>query len=103
MASSAPGHNALAAIDQVLAERPAKNDHALSQATMCLAEFRDRLIAVWREPGIGAGERKQLAHVNAVITVVLGIHFPLGEIPWMELEKARGWLAEIVDIDEPVA
>ena len=103
MASSAPGHRALQHIDTVLAERPKKNDHELSHATMCLAEFRDRLVAEWRASGITAQQRKQLAHVNSVMTVVLGIHFPLGDIPWPELEKARDWLAEVVEADEPVA
>ncbi len=102
MASSKPGHQALADIDQVLAEQPNKNDHALSHATRCLAEFRDRLIREWRETGLDPQQRKQLEHVNAVITVVLGVHFPLGEIPWQELEKARAWLAEVVAADEPV-
>jgi hypothetical protein len=103
VASSAPGRKALEHIDQVLAERPKKNDHVLSQATMCLSEFRDRLVSDLRLAGITPAQRKQLDHVNAVITVVLGIHFPLGEIPWTELEKARAWLAEVVEADEPVA
>ena len=96
-----PGHQALSHIDQVLGEKPRKNDHALSQATMQLAEFRDRLIAQRRQHGLSEHQQKQLGHVNAVITVVLGIHFPLGEIPWHELEKARGWLDEVVREDEP--
>ena len=103
MAHSSPGHEALAAIDQVLAERPRKNDHVLSHATICLSAFRDRLIADWRQNGIDPAQRRRLSHVNSVITVVLGIHFPLGEIPWDELDKARAWLAEVVDADEPVA
>ena len=103
MASSAPGRTALQHIDQVLAKRPHKDDHALSQATVCLAEFRDGLVAQWRRAGIGATQRLQLEHVNAVITVVLGIHFPLGDVPWPELEKARDWLAEAVQAAAPGA
>ena len=103
MVDSTPGHQALALIDQALAKQPKKDDHVLSQATICLAEFRDRLVAEWRERGIDAAQRTQLEHVNAVISVVLGIHFPLGEIPWPELHKARGWLAGAVRADEPVA
>jgi glutathione S-transferase len=103
MPHDAPGHRALEHIDEALRDRPHKNGDALSHATMCLAAFRDRLVAARRGPGIGAAQRKQLAHVNAVITIVLGTHFPLGEIPWDELEKARAWLAEAVAMDEPVA
>lgn len=103
MPDKRPGHKALDHIEQALREKPRKDDHALSHATMCLAEFRDGLVAEWRENGISVAQRRQLMHVNAIITVVLGIHFPLGEIPWAELEKARDWLAEAVRMDEPVA
>ncbi len=97
MAEGTPGQTALALIDQVLAERPVKNDHALSHATASLAAFRDRLVVERRRGSFGPAQAKQLDHVNAVITIVLGTHFPLGDVPWHELEKARGWLAGVVD------
>ena len=103
MTIEAPGHEALRLIDQVLAEMPKRNDHALSQATVCLSAFRDGLTDAWRRGGLAEWQRMQLSHVNAVITVVLGTHFPLGEIPWHELDKARGWLAEAVAMIEPVS
>ena len=103
MANSAPGRKALEHIDQVLAERPKKNDHVLSHATMCLAEYRDQLVADWRREGITPPKRKRLDRVNAVITVVLGIHFPLGAVPWPELQGARDWLAEAVEAEEHAA
>ena len=103
MASDAPGQRALAHIDHVLAEMPRKNDNELSHATVCLAEFRDGITAAWRRSGIDAAQRKQLDHLNAVITVVLGTHFPLGDVPWQELRKARGWLADIVGTHGPAA
>ena len=102
MPQSNPGHQALAQIDVALRDRPSKNDDALSQATVQLARFRDGLIAMRRESGLSPHQQRQLAHVNAVITIVLGVHFPLGAVPWDELEKARGWLDEVVREDEPV-
>jgi hypothetical protein len=97
------GRKALEHIDQALAERPKMSDYVLSQATIRLAEFRDGLIAGWRRDGITPAQRKQLDHVNAVVTMVLGIHFPLDDAPWPELEKARVWLAEVVEAYEPIA
>jgi hypothetical protein len=41
-----------------------------------------------------------LEHLNGVISVVAGTHYPLKEVPWDELVKARGWLAAL--IGEPV-
>ena len=94
--ASDPARVALGHIDQVLADRPAKNDHALSAATICLGQMRDAAVAERRTHGLEPDRSRQLAYINAVITVVLAIHFPLGDVPWSELEKARGWLADVM-------
>ena len=99
--SAAPGqdagHRALAALAPVLARKPERDDHTLSEAAAELTTFRDAIIAEQRRGGIrSAEERRHLAHLNAVLSVVLGVHFPLGETPWDELQKARGWLADLV-------
>jgi hypothetical protein len=33
--------------------------------------------------------------LNGIISMVLAGHFPLGEVPWEELELARSWLAAL--------
>ena len=91
-----PGRKALRHIDQALAEKPKKNDHALSAATLCLTEFRDQMIGQRREYGAASHSDERLEEVNAVISVVMGLHFPLGDPPWQELEKARGWLVKLL-------
>jgi hypothetical protein len=88
-----PGHAALAGLDTVLAERPHADGHKLSAVTHDLSVFRNGLIA--------GGHTQRLGHVNAVISIVLATHFPLGGIPWEELEKARAWLADAVAETEP--
>ncbi len=90
---AAPGHAALACLDAVLAERPHADGHKLSAATRELSAFRNQLI--------DGNERRRLGHVNAVISIVLAVHFPLGGIPWDELEKARAWLSDAVHEMEP--
>ncbi|QGY00891.1 hypothetical protein MMSR116_02470 [Methylobacterium mesophilicum SR1.6/6] len=99
--STAPGrdagHRALAALDTVLARKPKRDDGALTEATMELTQFRDAIIAARRTGGIrSADERQHLAHLNSVLSVVIGVHFPLGETPWEELQKARDWLSDLV-------
>ena len=86
---------ALAAIDQALAERPHKEGHTFSEATRHLCALRDALIQAQAGQPAGDAGRQQLEHLNAVISVVLAGHFPLGAVPWEALELARGWLAEI--------
>ncbi|MDR7035906.1 MULTISPECIES: hypothetical protein [Methylobacterium] len=93
-----PGRAALAALDQVLAHRPKKDDPAFARATACLTAFRDELIAGHRRQTC---TRERLTHLNGVISVVLAGHFPLGDVPWDELDKARGWLSDLVDVIEP--
>ncbi|HEV7440112.1 MAG TPA: hypothetical protein VGN94_10890 [Methylobacterium sp.] len=97
-AADRPGHTALAALDRVLARRPEKDDHGFSQATMCLSAFRNTLISGHRRQ---ACTRERLVHLNGVISVVLAGHFPLGDVPWGELDKAREWLNALVEAVEP--
>ena len=98
--SQSPGPHALALIEQVLRGQPDKDDHALSEATMCLAALRDATVAQWRAGGIDDAGRARVRRLNAVITVVLGVHYPLGAVPWAELAGARDWLADIVHAHE---
>ena len=43
------------------------------------------------------------ARLNSVLAVVLGCQFPLTDVPWQDLERARGWLADLVAQSEPGA
>ncbi len=88
---------ALAALDEALASAPGRNGDAFSRALRCLCAFREELIAT---DGRGTAEsRQRLVRLNAVISLVMAGHFPLGEAPWDEIKKTRVWLAEI---KEPV-
>ncbi len=87
--ASDTGKAALAALDTILAQEPEPDQDLFSKTIRCLSVFRNALIET--------GQRTHLAHVNAVISVVMAGHFPLGKLPWEELHKARGWLAEVVE------
>lgn len=93
------GREGLALIDAVLAARPHKDDHKLSHATQALCDYRDHLIEAAGEGG--GRSREHLMHLNAVLSVVAAMHFPLGDTPWGELEKARDWLADLVVAPAP--
>ena len=84
---SSHGAEALACLDKILAQEPEPEPSLFSHATQHLSAFRDSLIA-------DKAPRTRLEHVNAVISVVMAGHFPLGKVPWPELHKARDWLAE---------
>lgn len=94
--AEAPGPEALRQIDAALAKRPDKDDAALSAATVALARLRDGMIRAQRSGTPTPGSRERLEHVNGIISAVMGVHYPLGAVPWPELECARTWLAAVV-------
>jgi hypothetical protein len=83
---------ALGAIDKLLAERPEKVGPDFSRATCLLVALRDSQIVRWRHTH-AEPDRQRLASINSVLSVVIGGHFPLGGIPWPQIEKAREVLA----------
>ena len=85
------GRDALAHVDRALGDRPKRDGETLKAAIQNLARFRDHLIARHRHEG-GTRWRPELERVNAVLSVVMAAEFPIGEVPWDELAKARDWL-----------
>lgn len=84
---------ALASLDKAIAHKPRKDDADFAAALEHLCKLRDVLLAEGRQR---AGSRERLGQVNALISVVLAGHFPLGTVPWPEVERARGVLAGMV-------
>ena len=87
---------ALQAIDKLLAERPEKVGPEFSEATGLLVALRDSQIARWRHTN-AEPDHQRLALINSVLSVVIGGHFPLGGIPWPQIEKAREVLASLTE------
>ena len=89
----------LDAFDKVLADKPHKSDRDFTVLTEHLCAFRDELIGQFRAAGDEETRpvRERLSRINAVISTVLAGHFPLGPIPWPEIEKAREHLREAVE------
>ena len=98
MSDEAAGRRALDALDKVLEKKPHKDEHALSAATEGLCTWRDSLAAEKRRGGASPETQDRLTQLNSIISVVVGSHFPLGDTPWEELEKARDWLAKLLEL-----
>ena len=99
MASDGHAQAALDCLDRALRDKPEVDGHVFSEAAMALSQLRNELADRQRRDGATPDSRRQLEHVNAVISVVLGAHFPLGNVPWPEVEKARSWLADLAGAD----
>jgi hypothetical protein len=98
MAQAHPGRDALAHIDKALTDRPKRDGKTLTAAIRNLADYRDELVARRRGED-DARWRSQREHVNAVLSVVMAAEFPIGEVPWDELVKARDWLDALLRQD----
>ncbi len=86
--------NALRMLDKLLAERPDRVGHDFSEATRWLAAYRDGLTTIWRRSG-SETDRRRLTQINSVLSVVIGGHYPLADIPWPHIETARTVLANV--------
>ena len=88
---------ALGALDRALASKPDKDGHDFTASLKHLSRYRDALTAQFRAAGTDetGAVRARLARVNAIISTVMAGHFPLGPIPWPEIEQARQHRAEI--------
>ena len=95
MAEFQAGWAALAHIDRAIADRPGRDGATLKSAVQALAEFRDHFVERHRGDG-GTRWRSALERVNAVVSVVMAAEFPIGEVPWDELPKARAWLDAVL-------
>ena len=89
------GKSALHLVDKLLAEKPEKDSHDFSQATRCLTAFRDDLVDDWRASRSDAA-RERMAKANGVLSVIVGGHYPRGDIPWQHILEARKQLATLV-------
>lgn len=90
-------HEALAALDAALRQKPKKDGCDFSHATLCLTALRQRLTG---QLHAGAPVAPRLEQVNGIISVVVGAHFPLGEVHWPSVERARDQLAQMLEAGE---
>ena len=86
---------ALRLLDKLLAERPEGVGHDFSEATRWIAAYRDELVSEWRRTRAET-DRQRLARVNAVLSVVVGGHYKLAQIPWKQIELARDQFKTVV-------
>lgn len=87
---------AMRMLDKIVAEKPEKNGHDFSEAVRCLTAFREALIAERRAADVPSAPHERLARLNAVISAVVGGHFPIGAVPWKSVEAARGSFGELL-------
>lgn len=91
-----PGRRSLQHFARILEQKPTKDDHELSALTRCLAPFREELIEKNRGEAPSPEARECLMHLNAIVSVVMAMHFPIGQPPWEEFAKAQAWLETLV-------
>ena len=92
-----PGLKAMQHVARILEQRPKKDDHELSYLTRCLGDFRAELIDKRNGHSATPEDRTRLSHLNAIVSVAMAMHFPIGNPPWDEFEKTQKWLKTLVE------
>lgn len=79
---------ALAALDRAMDEPPADAKDDLTEAVRSVAALRDELAGAWRRTE-AAEDRRRLDAVNAILSLLAGLEYPLGGMKWKRLGEAR--------------
>ena len=90
----------LEAIDAALAHPPRSVERASVEITQCLVALRDALIAARRTQRSARLDR-ELAHTNAVLSLVHGVQFPLQGVQWDKLKQVREEMAKLSRASTP--
>ena len=80
------------ALDRALSQRPHRDGQAFTDATKPMCAYRDELRHAVRAAPDDLAVRRQLKAANLAITLMLAGHFPLGDMPWDQIEILRGHL-----------
>ena len=83
----------LEALDRALAARPHRDGQAFTEATQPMCAYRDELRHALRATPDDLAARRRLKAANLAVTLMLAGHFPLGEMPWDQIETLRDHLA----------
>lgn len=94
---------ALSAIETVLEERPGKHLEEISQAVCCLVQVRNRLIDVKRAQGLSPEASEHLCQINAMLSVVASLEYPLAGLRWQRVEMVRNGLSQMIESTSHVA
>jgi hypothetical protein len=84
---------ALSALERLLEEHPENLEGALLEATHSVVALRGRLTSMSRESPQNATWRDQLAHTNAILSVLMAGHYPIEGVRWDCIKQARDALA----------
>ncbi len=82
----------LEALDRALAARPYRDGQAFTEATKPMCAYRDELRYALRDTPDDLVLRRRLKAANLAITLMLAGHFPLGDMPWDQIETLRDHL-----------
>ena len=95
MADAPTSAEVLARLDKLLSDRPHRIGHDFSEATRCLTALREQIVGHLRAGNAPPGAAERLARLNAVLSVLVGTHYPVGAPKWPHLQRARDSFAEL--------
>lgn len=88
--------DALSSIETVLDERPGEHMKELSLAVRALVRARDRLIDVRRSEGLSPEGEEHLRSINAMLSVVASLEYPLAGLHWQRIKLVHEGLSQML-------
>ena len=82
----------LAALDRARGPPPPPGRPRRPPATRPMCAYRDDLRHALRDAPDDLAVRRQLKAANLAVTLMLAGHFPLGDMPWDQIETLRDHL-----------
>ncbi len=80
------------ALGRAIAARPRRDGQAFTEATRPMCAYRDELRHALRAAPDDLAIRRRLKAANLAVTLMLTGHFPLGDMPWDQIEVLRDHL-----------
>lgn len=88
---------ALQALETVLDKRPGEHMAEISEAVRRLIRVRDRLIDMRRTEGLSPEGKEHLCHINAMLSVVASLEYPLAGLRWQRIALVRDGLTKMLN------
>lgn len=91
------GRKAIAALDDIIRERPRTVDQSMVDAVRAIAGLRNELVRRLRDTGEAEAEaRLRLDAVNSALSMAMSVEYPRARFQLQHLEEARNALRALL-------
>ena len=90
------GRDALAQLEHIIEQHPDRVSEAMAEAVRRVVRLRDHLIDQRRKGDRAPDTKERLDRTNAILSLLVGVEYPVKSIHWKSVCEARDALKEVV-------